>query len=59
MKRIAAVVCSLAPIMFGTASAQAPVGTPQILVFVTAPSRDGFVDTSKEIQTQSRTCAIG
>jgi hypothetical protein len=30
--------------------AQAPAGTPKVLVWVTAPMRDGFVDTSREIQ---------
>ena len=30
--------------------AQAPAGTPKILVWVTAPTRDGFVDTSKDIE---------
>ena len=36
--------------MIAGVSAQAPIGTPQILVFVTAPIRDGFVDTSREVQ---------
>jgi len=40
----------IACLVMATVGAQAPIGTPQILVFVTAPMRDGFVDTSKEIQ---------
>ena len=58
MKRIAAVKGSPRPVMFAAAGAQAPVGTPQIVVFVTAPSRDGFVDTNKDIQDTVRTCGI-
>lgn len=46
MVAVVAVVWLLAP----GVRAQAPAGTPKILVWVTAPTRDGFVDTSKDIQ---------